>query len=60
MTTHFLLRTPAPGHAEIILASNGRADAYELTFAQVCLLAAQAADMVKNWQHVDEPAAATQ
>jgi hypothetical protein len=52
MTTHFLLRSPAPGAAEIILASNGRVGAYDLTFAQVCALAAQSADIKANWPHL--------
>ena len=52
MTT-YLLRRVDPGFAEIILAANGRANAYELTFAQVLALAAQAVDIVASWPKID-------
>jgi hypothetical protein len=48
MTT-FLLRYVEPGAAEIILAANGHAGAYELTLDQIRALAIQASDIVTKW-----------
>lgn len=52
--TLFILREPDRGKAELVIAHNGKSNAYPLTLEQVRLLAFQSSQLVTAWPVKEE------